>query len=406
MVIEFHCQYCKAMIRVPDSAKGGKGRCPKCAMKINVPRKSEAATPPPPPTQAPPKSAIVSPVIPEEEPVVLLAADDDADSGEIIELEAASTEPATAAPLILNETERAKSRIGELPVEPSGRRASKAHPSKAKRGRGKGKGAWRAIGVVLILVSLALGAAYVYLRSTGHSLTGDLVAKTAETLELPPKLIRNSQFKLPSEVIDELLGKLELNPVPLNSQMMRIELRGSPKGLTVSLAAGDQSQFYRVNLNELESVRKFLTENQLSLEERRYADVTNSATEFLESYARVLTKEATSDTITGYRDSLALPSLVGGLGYQLVAQHARNLYRCVYQDDDGGYYFLLPQGLSNFKIIGRPQADGKVLVPVQIEVSVVGKIVSVASDSSGEQTPANAEPRTEDAAPTPDRESK
>ena len=63
MAIEFNCPYCTAVIRVPDNAGGGKGRCPKCATRISVPKVStpKRGTPPvepkvvlaPPPTEQP-----------------------------------------------------------------------------------------------------------------------------------------------------------------------------------------------------------------------------------------------------------------------------------------------------------------------------------------------------------------
>jgi predicted Zn finger-like uncharacterized protein len=38
MAIEFQCPYCTAMIRVGDDAAGKRGKCPKCATTLMVPR--------------------------------------------------------------------------------------------------------------------------------------------------------------------------------------------------------------------------------------------------------------------------------------------------------------------------------------------------------------------------------
>ena len=361
MAIEFLCPYCKVMIRVPDKGAGGKGRCPQCATRITVPKKS--VLPPPSPQPASPRPA-------EEEAVVLLEADDEPNAGEVIEFAEAPQPDGAPAPFLLEPAERVSNRLGSLPIENPAHKSARPNSIKKR----KPMRSWWGIGAAVVLISAILAAGYFYPRSLSEGLSGEVVAKTAESLELPPALVRKTQFQLAPEVVDELLAKLELNPVPLNSQMMRIELRGTPKGLAISLAAGDQSQFYRVDLNELEGLRKFLVQHQMALEEKRFQDVTNSASEFLETYSRVLAKELPAESVTVFRDSLALPSLVGGLGYQLVAEHARNLYRCVYQDQDGGCYFLLPRGLSEFRIIGRTQAEGEVVVPVRIEVRVNGAI--------------------------------
>ena len=361
MAIEFLCPYCKAMIRVLDKSAGGKGRCPQCAMRITVPKKS--VLPPPSPQPADPQPA-------EEEAVVLLEADDESHAGEVIEFAEASHQESPPAPFLLEPAERVSSRLGSLPVENTNHKSARPYSRKKQ----KRTGSWWAISAAVVLISVILGAGYFFTRSLSEKLSGEVVATTAENLELPPALVRKTQFQLAPEVVDELLAKLELNPVPLNSQMMRIELRGTPKGLSIILAAGEKSQFCRVDMNELETLRKFLTQHQMVLEEKRFHDVTNAASEFLETYSRVLAKELPAESVTVFRDSLALPSLVGGLGYQLVAQHARNLYRCVYQDQEGGCYFLLPRGISEFTIIGRTQTEGEVLVPARVDVRVKGII--------------------------------
>ena len=356
MAIEFLCQYCKAMIRVPDKGAGGKGRCPQCSMRITVPRKSVLPSPSRP--------------VADEEPVVLLEADDEPTADDVIVFAEAPKQEDHPSPFLLEPAERVNSRLGSLPVENAARKS--ATPTSRKKR--KPTRSPLMVGSALVVILAILGGGYFFSRSLGEKLAGEVVAKTAESLERPPALVRKAQFQLAPEVVDELLSKLELNPVPLNSQMMRIELRGTPKGLAITLAAGEKSQFYRVDTNDLEPLRKFLVQHQLALEEKRFHDVSNSASKFLETYSRVLAKELPAESVTEFRDSLALPSLVGGLGYQLVAQYERNLYRCVYQDQEGGYYFLLPRGISEFRIIGREQADGQILVPAQIEVRVKGII--------------------------------
>ncbi len=47
MAIEFHCPYCTAVIRVPDSVAGRKGRCPKCDTLLIIPTVERPAQPAP-----------------------------------------------------------------------------------------------------------------------------------------------------------------------------------------------------------------------------------------------------------------------------------------------------------------------------------------------------------------------
>jgi hypothetical protein len=108
-------------------------------------------------------------------------------------------------------------------------------------------------------------------------------------------------------------------------------------------------------------------------------------TKFVADYQKALSKKTAGDSISGYRDTLAIPSLVKGFGNQVVAQYGRGVYRCVYEDSEGGLYFLLPTGTSEFQIKGREDSDGRVIVPVEIEVKVEGQI-----DPPKKPNPANS----------------
>lgn len=386
MAIEFPCRYCQAIIRVPDSAKGGKGRCPKCAMRITVPSKSQPLH-----TEAPQQVELFKQ---EDEPVTLQAAEDEPDTDGPIVFAEAPPELTHSEQQFPPPSETVTDRLGKLPVEtPPRARAITRRPEKKKKPNPLAKG----IGFTLLAVALIAAGIYAFSLSMSTKITGRVSAQTAESLDLPPVVIRKSHFKLPSEFVDEALSQLEQNPVPLNSQMMQIRLKGSTEGLAVSLDAGEQARFYRVELDELPTLKKYLSHQLLNLEEKRFSQITTSATAFLETYSKVIAKETSAQSITVFRDSMAIPALVQGLGFELVAQHARTLYRCVYQDREGGYYFLLPPGVTDFKIVGQTHADGQAPVPLEIEVHVDGSISPL---------PSLQKPDTENSPPTDSDEKK
>ena len=356
MAIEFKCPYCPAIIRVPDNAGGGKGRCPKCAMRITVPKKSTVKPVPKPDDDEPfvldvaneEENAEVSPV-----PVISAAA--------VLE----------AVPAVFDPGQLTKARIGELPVD-----RSTSATSVAKRLKKKRFGPW-AIAGTLIVTLLAAAAFFLLPELLTERVTGNLMAGHAATLDLSPILIEKSRFKRGPEEIEDLLSKLETSPVPLNSNSMQIQLSGTDKGLMVSLAAGPQAHFYRVNVKGNEAVEKYLDRHTAELEKQRSDDVDRAANEFLSAYEKVLAKQSSAESITPFRDSLALTSLVGGFGHQLVAEYGRGLYRCVYEDRDGGLYFLLPEGVEEFRVIGFKQPDGTVVIPADLHVKVEGGIAQI-----------------------------
>ena len=374
MAIEFNCQFCHAIIRVPDNAGGGKGRCPKCAMRITVPRKSTV------------KPAAKTNV--DEEPFVLPLADQETiETSSPLNFNNPTSASVPSESIVFDPTQVTKPRLGELPVDRSLPVGSIARRSKKRK---RGNNTLFVIGAILLT---ALGAAC-YFASPAlltEKLSGEFIAGTSSTLDLPPVLIEKSRFQLSSDDVARLLEKLEVNPVPLISNSMQIHLSGTPQGLRVSIAAGPQAHFYRVQLNRGDAVQKFMSRHEGELEQERSKRLGQAATGFLEEYEKVLTKKSTSDSVTPFRDSLALTALVGGFGNELVAIHGRGLYRCAFEDREGGLYFLLPPGVKEFEIIGRKHTDGRVVVPADFKVKVQGEIAQ--AKPSEEKSTRNPSPK-------------
>ena len=82
---------------------------------------------------------------------------------------------------------------------------------------------------------------------------------------------------------------------------------------------------------------------------------------------------------------------MGGFGNELVAIHGRGLYRCAFEDREGGLYFLLPPGVKEFEIIGRKHTDGRVVVPADFKVKVQGEIAQ--AKPSEEKSTRNPSPK-------------
>ena len=376
MSIEFPCKYCSATIRVPDNARGGQGRCPKCGMKITVPRKS------------PPKR--VEKPVEEEEPFVLPYATEQPVSDSVSQVPIppiitplpveVSPSPAlvpapviqvASSPVIFDPAGLNKPSIGDLPkIKPS-----PAKPVAKRSKKRKQDNNLLVIGGVIGLLFIVFAGYVIASLLTAERLTGDLIAGTSENIELRPALIEKSRFKLSPDDVTDLLKKLEKNPLPMNSNSMQVELAGSTKGLLISVATGPQSHFYRVKTSGVEAIQKYLRQHASELDEKRSRQVNLAATEFLEAYQKVIEKKAPADSITVFRDALAIPSLVEGFGHQLVAAYGRGLYRCVYEDAEGGLYFLLPAGITDFELLGRASSDGRTVVPAEFKVKVKGEIV-------------------------------
>jgi len=350
MAIEFNCPYCTALIRVPDNAGGGKGRCPKCATRISVPKVSTPRPVAPPPV---------------EEPVQLDR------PREIEDFFDPKYDPVRAAPSApIDIVAAPQGQPDEFPAAPS---LPPVFPSSiaAKLQKKKRGGVWLVpLGFGLVLCGVAGG--FFWQQFQAEQLGGELIAETAETLELVPGVVEKSSLRRPSDDVKAALSNLEKTPVPLLSGLMQVQLRGSSKGVLVYLNAGPQSRFYRIAVRGNEPLTKYYSQQAAGLEEQRLNDLEQAGTAFVGEYLKVIAKQAEQSSITGFRNSLALPALVRGLGHQLVATYGQTIYPCVYEDHEGALYFLLPPDAKEFEIAGRKHADGSVVFPATYKVKVVG----------------------------------
>lgn len=380
MAIEFNCSYCSALIRVPDNAGGGKGRCPKCARRITVPKVSTVKPVAPPPVTAP----VVSPPV-VEEPV------EPERPREIENFFDPDYDPRKASAAARGQTVAASS-------EPEGFPAafpqSHAAPSMAAKIKNQSRGGAWLVPLGFGLILCGIGGWFYWQQIQGERLGGELIAETADQLELIPALVEKASIKQPSDDVDAVLIDLEKSPVPLLSSLMQVQLSGSGKGVLVYLNAGPQARFYRVDVSRNEPLVKYQAKHVADLEQQRMKELQQAATAFAVAYRKVIAKQADQSSLTGFRNTLALPALVRGLGHQIVATHGRTIYPCVYEDHEGGLYFLLPPDVKEFEITGRTYENGAVVFPASYKVKVAGLMkVAPKKDGDAAGTPKSGSPK-------------
>ena len=362
MAIEFNCPYCTAVIRVPDNAGGGKGRCPKCATRISVPKVSTPKRGAPP---VEPQVVLAPP--PTDQPLFTL----DVSSSEVA---SSGNSIPSVDPLEVNFADASSATDDALPSDSMDIFSSEHHAdTDAPKPRRKKSGVgWKVPAVVVVLLFAAAGGWFFWQEKLGASLSGDLIAETADELELPPGFVEKSLLGSSSEVAEAMLTKLEKSPLPLTSSLMQVQLSGYKKGLLVKLNLGLQSRFYRVDVSDNLPLRQFRSKHAPELEGRRVFEVEQAAKSFATAYSQVLAKKADMSSIAEFRDTLALPALVRGVGHQLIATHGRTAYPCVYEDSEGAWYFLMPPDVKSFVITGRKDANGTIPFPATFKVKVAG----------------------------------
>ena len=363
------------MIRVPDSAKGGKGKCPRCARRLTVPRQSTKIEPRQPAEQldflAPPDS-VETPAATDPDGVVFAEAELDAEDPANLDFQTPSPR-----------------RLGEFPVEIQ-RSALRPGAVSSRLKKSKSGGEVWLIPAFFILLFCGVGGWYLWQQKFFSGSAAELTATTAEILELPPVELGEAYFKQPPEELQPVLEGLEKAPIRISSNyagaVAQVQISATKLALTIQVTAGPGTAFYRVVLESDPGFANYRKENSLELEEILSSDLGRSATDFITEYRRIKEKKLDGRLINGFMQTLALPALAKGIGRELVAVQGAARYSCVYEDRDGGFYFLMPSGMQEFQVQGRTLEDGKVPFPGQYQVKVAGKI----------PPPPESKPATED----------
>jgi hypothetical protein len=381
MAIEFVCPYCDAQIRVPDKAAGKSGKCPRCVRKLMVPRVSAAmpaVTAAPPPPQAP--------GLPDFGAVVAPSASAPADDEIVF---------ADAAPVVLPPPAPPAVDLTALP------QVSTSVARKLKKRRRS------LVWMIPVFFGLLLcgGLAFFYFPELMPArVTGELTAARMTFPDLEPALIDKSLLGGTEEDAKSVLADLESQPIPLISSLMQVQLRGTSRGLNVFVTAGADTMFYRVDLTGNPSLQTWLQKHAADLEDVRERQLARAGKSFVPVTRGVQSGQTMIADLVGYRDTLALPALAGGLGYHVVARNKTQLYPCVYQQADQALYFLLPPGLTEFQIEGRAVSGSKVSFPAKLTVRVSPDEVTVGPRKSEPKADA-ANPAAEDTPKTDDEPS-
>lgn len=373
MAIQFHCPYCTAPIRVPDTAAGKKGTCPKCGEKLLVPRIAAPPAPPVEPTETVSAGAVRSDV----ETIPDFPAIEDTN---VPGLPGESPAAAPGPP-------------GEFPFAPvpSLGASSGAAPIARALKRRKKRGSGLLIPLMFGSVLVTAGVVIWYLQTRERPLEGTMAAVplTAMGEVLPPKFIDPTIADVPKEATRFVLEEMSDDPMQLKSSLMEIEFRGNPLGLQVTVYEGPSTELFRVDPAARPELREHVAGRARELDAFRLKDLEAAATEFFTEMEKAQRGGESLEDPVRFRDRLGLNSLMGPLGYHIVAVVGSEAYRCVYEDPDGRLYFLLPTGTQEFHLRGRPLADGIAQLTCNYTVRVA---TPAPSTPKAEPKPAAEEP--------------
>jgi len=378
MAIQFNCPYCTSQIRVPDSAGGKRGTCPRCRAKILVPKVKAKAKAKQPQHSAPGDSSGAK--SPRE-----IAAEPPDFSSLPVEPEPPPNGANPVQPLNAQSVESPAAGPQESAPPPLSPEAAMPTPAAepatpfaraVKRRRRKRRFLWIPILLGMILVG---GVALYFVYTSDPKLEGTLEAVIVPNSEVEPRTIRDAEIPGDDEAVQNVLKHLQENPLPdLESDMalMTHVVTATPDGLSVRVYDTHAVRFFRVDVRDDESLAKYLKDHAERLDEPRVEEMQRGLKKFFAGSAKSLDEGAGIPTPIReiLRREVLVNALVRAAGYHLVANVKGTLYLCMYEDDRGRLYYLLPKGTKKFSLRGRKLSDGTRPFPGNYTVEVTGEL--------------------------------
>lgn len=386
-------------MRVPDSAMGTLGRCPKCETSLRVP-----TVPIPADVHAAPRAGRQTAVVTNYDP-----------AAETSVLPQVVT-PAASAGFPFSDPEEAQDagpsqvRGGLFPIaddEPAVAVVDPIVASRSRRKRGQSRG-WLWLTLAFVAAAVGIAAAFYFQQTSNpvYAVEGELLSEASLSTVLSQK-----DFPLSDPDWLAIRKGLEQSPAELRSPQMNITFESAPRGLKVGLKPGRHTELVAVPVQTVAPLAAASGPSGQPLQEPHRQAVVAALGEMSRQMQRS-TAAGQPVELSSFGGSVGVTGLGGPLGYVCHAVIDRSAYPCVFEDREHRLYFLVPSGTGEFFIRLKHSSGVAGVLPSRLQVRVnVRRGEVVRSDSNegpavrngSKRGESSTEPRDADRSAGPDR---
>ncbi|MEO2019438.1 MAG: hypothetical protein ABGZ53_34310 [Fuerstiella sp.] len=369
MAIEFHCPYCTAVIRVPDTFAGKSGSCPKCATKLVVPRigpstdqSAETTTP------DLPRQAAATPVSGSDLPPI--------------------EDRLSATPASVGDPE-----VPDVPILNTGRRQSVTRSLRKKNQRRKSQRIF-AIAIPVVCFLLFFGVLGTLFLATEPELKGTLIGTVAGKTEIPSATVSLATLGLSEEEKEQVRSAFENAPEAFVSTQMTCRVRLETSGLVTEIRAGEGFSWFLVNPARDLNLSKWINSHRISINKQRLQTLAKNGADLCRDKVAKAAGTPVVFDAQRFRDGFGLNTHVNAFGYVVEAMTEQRRAPCVHEDADGMLYFVLPEDTTMFTLRGRQIEGRPPLFPGEYSVSITTRtnVPNMASEKASESEAADVAP--------------
>ncbi len=359
MAIQFSCPYCTASVKVPDSASGKLGACPKCGTKIRIPK-----------VPIPPAGASLPTFIPPVGAQLVMPVPMPADPGlgfpDLFQPAApAPMAPLPPAPVSTDPFDfsnvAAAAASSSTATEASGSVVATASRKKpAPKGKPLGTGVLFGIGVgVLALVGVGIWQVIANQPVYEGSVVGTIVPSD-KPISVP---VAWSAIEVPASTQGQVIEYFKRHQTSLKNSMMEIEIAAAPQGLIVRFQTTADSILVSIDPQLVPDVKALIVANQASWGEARKKELATNAKVLCDNVAKAQLTSGRVESVSSYHDTVILNALVRGLGRHVVAVANRINCPCVFEDEAGKLYFVVPRNTTEITVMEKSGAERVQMLP-------------------------------------------
>ena len=357
MAIQFSCPYCTASVKVPDSASGKLGACPKCGTKVRIPK-----VPIPPAAASPP--ALVPPV---GAPIVIpmpvqadlgLAFPDLFQQAAPAPMAPLPPAPVSTDPFDFSNVAAAASPSATAPIGTTASEASRKKP--APKGKPLGTGVLFGIGVgVLALVGVGIWQVIANQPVYEGSVVGTIVPSD-KPISVP---VAWSAIEVPAATQGQVIEYFKRHQTSLKNSLMEIDIAAAPQGLVVRFQTTADSILVSIDPQLVPDVKALIVANQASWGEARKKELATNAKVLCDNVAKAQLTSGRVESVSSFHDTVILNALVRGLGRHVVAVANRINCPCVFEDEAGKLYFVVPRNTTEMTVMEKSGAERVQMLP-------------------------------------------
>lgn len=357
MAIQFKCPECDATIRVPDTSAGKKGTCPQCSEKLIVP------------SIAPGTTGAVFASLPSASRSGAAHVDGTHLGTPHIDVGSKKSGDHSSHSRQRDDSHHAASSTGRgMQLIDDDDEVSLVQKS---TGKGKHREQKRSFGwtVPVFCISVLAGVIGMIYWNSQPKLGEKLTAHVTSDTRPRTGSISGSLSGLTPDDLNEVLQNLKAAPAEWTSPSTAIRLTGTDEDVSVTISPGTSSQLVVIKPAQSTIFADFVQQYGDQLEKPRLAEIKKNAPKLFADWLKHFVENTPMVNQSAHCEGVVFPSLVTGVGYHLEAATKGIIYPCVFEDDGGGLYFLLPTDTKSFVLRGR-KIPGSVSFPADFTVVV------------------------------------